>query len=127
MIRTKIENTRLHLREEKDGTGMLIINASQILYLDRIGKDFAKHYIRYMKKPPLVGSVRDNVVMRMMLKYRVKKITGRGRLRPYHVDHLGHHPGECLSFYVFRRQAQRARVWQDEGAHPHRHGTYVPL
>lgn len=73
MIRTKIENTRLHLREEKDGTGMLIINASQILYLDRIGKDFAKHYIRYMKKAPLVGSVRDNVVMRMMLKYRVSK------------------------------------------------------
>ncbi len=55
MIRTKIENTRLHLREEKDGTGMLIINASQILYLDRIGKDFAKHYIRYMKKAAPCG------------------------------------------------------------------------
>ena len=73
MKKVKIDNTRLHLREEKDGTGMLVINASQILYLDRVGKDFAKHYIQYMKKPPLVGSVKDNVVMRMMLKYRVKR------------------------------------------------------
>jgi radical SAM protein with 4Fe4S-binding SPASM domain len=73
MIKTRIDNTRLHLRKEKDGTGMLIINASQILYLDRIGTEFVKHYIQYSKKPPLVGSVRDNVVLRVMLKYRVKK------------------------------------------------------
>ena len=73
MIKTKIDNTRLHLREEADGTGLLIINASYILYLDKIGMDFVKHYIRYMRKKPLVGSVRSNVVMRMMLKYKVSK------------------------------------------------------
>ncbi|HTY91590.1 MAG TPA: radical SAM protein [Methanocella sp.] len=73
MIKTKIDDTRLHLREEADGTGLLIINASYILYLDRIGIDFVKHYLRYSKKKPLVGSVRDNVVWRMMLKYKVKK------------------------------------------------------
>ncbi|WP_254591269.1 radical SAM/SPASM domain-containing protein [Methanocella conradii] len=73
MIKTRIDNTRLHLREEADGTGMLIINASNILYLDKIGMDYVRHYIRYSRKKPLIGSVRDNVVWRMMLKYKVKK------------------------------------------------------
>ncbi len=58
---------------EADGTGMLIINASNILYLDRIGVDYVKRYIQYSKKKPLVGSVRDAVVLRMMLKYKVGK------------------------------------------------------
>jgi radical SAM protein with 4Fe4S-binding SPASM domain len=73
MIRAKIDNTRLHLRVEADGTGMLIINASHILYLDRIGVDYVKRYIQYSKKKPLVGSVKDAVVLRMMLKYKVSK------------------------------------------------------
>ncbi len=73
MIKTKIDNTRLHLREEADGTGMLVINASHILYLDRIGTDFVKNYIRYSRKKPLIGSVRDAVVLRTVLRYKVKK------------------------------------------------------
>lgn len=73
MIKTKIDNTRLHLRVENDGTGMLIINASHILYLDRVGVDYVKRYIQYSRKKPLVGSVRDAVVLRMMLKYKVGK------------------------------------------------------
>ncbi len=71
MKTAKINNTRLHLREEKDGTGLLVINASHVLYLDKIGTDFVKHYLRYSLKKPLVGSVRDNVVLRMMTKYKV--------------------------------------------------------
>ena len=50
MKTAKINNTRLHLREEKDGTGLLVINASHVLYLDRIGTDFVKHYLRYTGK-----------------------------------------------------------------------------
>jgi radical SAM protein with 4Fe4S-binding SPASM domain len=73
MIKAKIDNARLHLRVEADGTGMLIVNASNILYLDRVGVDFAKRYIQYSKKKPLVGSIRDAVVLRMMLKYKVSK------------------------------------------------------
>lgn len=73
MIRTRIGNTRLHLREEDDGSSMLVINASQILYLDKVGTDFVKYYIRYSQKPPLVGSVKGNVVLRIMMKYKVDK------------------------------------------------------
>jgi radical SAM protein with 4Fe4S-binding SPASM domain len=73
MKTAKINNTRLHLREEKDGTGLLVINASHVLYLDKIGTDFVKHYLRYTQKKPVVGSVRDNVVLRMMAKYKVSR------------------------------------------------------
>lgn len=73
MIRAKLGNTRFHLREEQDGSGMLVINASHILYLDPIGADFIKHYIKYSKKPPLMGSVKANTVLRIMAKYRVGK------------------------------------------------------
>lgn len=73
MIKAKIENTRLHLREEGDGSSMLVINASHVLYLDPVGTDYVKRYIRYSEKKPLVGSVRDNVVLRMMARYKVSK------------------------------------------------------
>jgi radical SAM protein with 4Fe4S-binding SPASM domain len=73
MIKARIDNTRLHLRVDADGTGMLIINASNILYLDRIGVEYVKSYIHYSKKKPLLGSVRDAAVWRMMLKYKVSK------------------------------------------------------
>ena len=73
MIKTKIGNTRLHLREETDGTGVLVINASHILYLDKIGTDFARYYIRYSERKPLVGSVRAAVIRRIRMKYKVSK------------------------------------------------------
>ncbi len=73
MIKTRIDNTRLHLREEADGTGMLVINASHVIYLDKIGVDYLKRYLRYTAKKPLLGGVRDNVVLRIMAKYKVKK------------------------------------------------------
>src|SRR5208337_2105211 len=73
MIKTKIDNTRLHLREEADGTGMLVINASNIIYLDRIGTDFVKYYIRYAKRKPIMGTVRSAVINRIRMKYKVSK------------------------------------------------------
>lgn len=75
MKNAQINDAKLHLREEKDGTGLLVINASRILYLDRTGTDFVRHYLRYSRQKPLVGSVRDNVVLRMRLKYKVNKKT----------------------------------------------------
>jgi radical SAM protein with 4Fe4S-binding SPASM domain len=73
MIKTKIGNTRLHLREEADGTGMLVINASHIIYLDRIGTDFVRYYIRYSERKPLMGNLRSAVIRRIRMKYKVGK------------------------------------------------------
>ncbi|CAJ37008.1 radical SAM/SPASM domain-containing protein [Methanocella arvoryzae] len=75
MKTAKINNAKLHLREESDGSGLLVINASRILYLDRIGSDYVKYYIHYNSHKPLVGSIRDNVVLRVMMKYKVGKKT----------------------------------------------------
>ena len=71
MRTAKINNSKLHLRVEKDGSGLLVVNASHVLYLDRTGVDFVKHYLGYNQKKPLVGSVKDNVVLRIMAKYKV--------------------------------------------------------
>lgn len=75
MKTAKINDTKLHLREESDGAGLLVINASRILHLDRTGTDYVKHYLHYSQHKPLVGSTRDNVVLRMRLKYKVSKKT----------------------------------------------------
>ncbi len=77
MKTARINDMKLHLREEKDGTGLLVINASQVLYLDRIGTDYVKNYLRYTTKKPLVGSVRENVVLRIMTKYKVSRKKAR--------------------------------------------------
>ena len=75
MKTAKINNAKLHLREESDGSGLLVINASRILYLDHIGSEYVRHYIHYSGHKPLVGSIRDNVVLRVMMKYKVSKKT----------------------------------------------------
>ncbi|HMK45264.1 MAG TPA: radical SAM protein [Methanocella sp.] len=75
MKNLKIDNIKLHLREEKDGSGLLVVNASRILYLDRIGADYVRHYMHYSRRKPVIGSVLDNVVLRMMMKYKVSRKT----------------------------------------------------
>ncbi len=127
MKTAKINNMRLHLREEKDGTGLLVINASHVLYLDKIGTDFVKHYLRYTRKKPLVGSVRDNVVLRMMTKYKVsRKKAGQDYDRL--MDSIwGIIAGNTCPFTTLRRQGQGARLRRAQGAAPHRPRAHVPL
>jgi len=52
---------------------MLVINASNIIYLDRIGTDFVRYYIRYNQRKPLMGTVRSAVIRRVRMKYKVSK------------------------------------------------------
>jgi radical SAM protein with 4Fe4S-binding SPASM domain len=73
MRHAKIGDTKLHLREEDDGTSILTINASYLLYLDPTGTDFIKYYMAYSEKPPLVGSVEDNTILHIMMKYKVSR------------------------------------------------------
>lgn len=73
MIEAKISDTKFHLRQEKNGTGMLVINASNVLYLDPVGTEFMKYYLQYSVKKPLIGNVRDNVLLRVMTHYKVDR------------------------------------------------------
>ncbi len=63
------EQYRLHLRIEKDGTGILIINASTVLHLNQTAAEFAYHFI---KKHDL-----DKAVSEIARRYQVDKEQAR--------------------------------------------------
>ncbi len=54
----KFQGLRLHLRFEKDGTGVLIINASRVLFLNRTATEFVDSFIRGESEEEAVTSVR---------------------------------------------------------------------
>ncbi len=56
---------RLHLRIEKDGTGLLVINASTVLHLNRTAAEFAYHIIKETDT--------DTVVEQVSHRYKVGK------------------------------------------------------
>lgn len=59
------EPLRLHLRLQKDGSGILIVNASTILQLNPTAAEFAYHLIK--------GSDSAEVVMEVSKRYRIQK------------------------------------------------------
>lgn len=59
------EQYRLHLRTEKDGSGILIVNASTVLHLNQTAVEYAYHLIRQTEK--------DKVVDLIAQRYRTDK------------------------------------------------------
>jgi hypothetical protein len=59
------EQYRLHLRIEKDGTGILIINASTVLHLNQTAVEFAYHLIKQTDE--------SSAVNRISRRYQVDK------------------------------------------------------
>jgi len=59
------EQYRLHLRTEKDGSGILIVNASTVLHLNQTAVEYAYHLIRQTEK--------DKVADQISQRYRVDK------------------------------------------------------
>jgi radical SAM protein with 4Fe4S-binding SPASM domain len=60
---------RLHLRLEKDGSGVLIINASRVLFLNRTATEYIKSFMR--------GESEDKTVKNMVKRYKVDAGTAR--------------------------------------------------
>jgi radical SAM protein with 4Fe4S-binding SPASM domain len=60
---------RLHLRLEKDGSGVLIINASRVLFLNRTAAEYIKSFMR--------GESEDETVRKIVKRYRVDVETVR--------------------------------------------------
>lgn len=48
---------RLHLRIEKDGTGLLVINASTVLHLNQTAVEYAYHYIEHTDTAAVIDVV----------------------------------------------------------------------
>ncbi|MFN2303777.1 MAG: PqqD family peptide modification chaperone, partial [Anaerolineales bacterium] len=55
---------RLHLRIEKDGSGILIINAATVLHLNQTAVEYAYHFIK--------GADVENVVAQVADRYKVE-------------------------------------------------------
>nr|BAL54008.1 hypothetical conserved protein [uncultured Chloroflexota bacterium] len=55
---------RVHLRLQQDGSGILVVNASLLLYLNQTAAEFAYHWIR--------GASFDEAIAQMSARYRVK-------------------------------------------------------
>ena len=53
------ETTRLHLRVEKDGSGLLIINAATVLHLNQTATEYAYHFIDGKTPPEAALSVSE--------------------------------------------------------------------
>lgn len=53
------EQYRLHLRIEKDGSGLLIINAATVLHLNQTAVEYAFHYIKGADIEQVVAQVAD--------------------------------------------------------------------
>jgi hypothetical protein len=51
------EQHRLHLRIEKDGTGLLVINASTVLHLNQTAVEYAFHLIKHTDTDAVVNEV----------------------------------------------------------------------
>ena len=58
---------RLHLRLEKDGSGILIVNAATVLHLNPTAAEYALHLVR--KTPP------EQAVRQMVSRYRIDHAT----------------------------------------------------
>lgn len=65
----KYRGLRLHLRFEKDGTAVLVINASRVLFLNRTAAEFVDSFIR--------GEKEEEAVRSMQKHYRVDAETAR--------------------------------------------------
>jgi radical SAM protein with 4Fe4S-binding SPASM domain len=65
----KYQGLRLHLRFEEDGTGILVINASRILFLNRTAAEYVYSFIH--------GQSEEEAVRRIRKRYRIDAETAR--------------------------------------------------
>lgn len=65
----KHHGLRLHLRFEEDGTGVLIINASRVLFLNRTAAEFVDSFIR--------GDSEEAAIRRIRRHYKIDAETAR--------------------------------------------------
>jgi len=63
------QGLRLHLRFEEDGSGLLIINASRVLFLNRTAAEYVDSFIK--------GESEEQAIRRIRRRYRVDAETAR--------------------------------------------------
>ncbi len=72
-------NYRFHLRLEKDGSGLLIVNAATVLHLNRTAAEFAYHLV--IQTPP------DQMARQISRRYKINPETARQEFQDF-VDRI---------------------------------------
>jgi radical SAM protein with 4Fe4S-binding SPASM domain len=54
--RTRIGDLKLHLRAESDGTGVLVVNASAVLFLDKVARSYFDSFMAEVESAAKAGS-----------------------------------------------------------------------
>ncbi len=85
---------RLHLRLERDGSGILIINVSRVLFLNRTAAEYVTSFIR--------GDSEEETVKKIVKRYRVDAETARKDYREilYVINTFVNTPDVCPVSYL---------------------------
>jgi radical SAM protein with 4Fe4S-binding SPASM domain len=105
------QGLRLHLRFEKDGTGVLVINASRVLFLNRTAAEFVHSFIRRESEEEAVRTIRR--------RYRIDAETARKDYRDtlFVVNTFAKTPDVCPVSYL---GVEKVEPFQKELSAPYR-------
>jgi hypothetical protein len=95
---------RLHLRLQKDGSGVLIVNAATVLHLNPSAAEFAFHMLK--------GTSPDDVAREFSRRYRINKNTARQDFSDFRdrIQTLIHTPDlDPVTFLDFERVAPHSQ------------------
>ncbi|MEM2702203.1 MAG: radical SAM protein [Candidatus Bathyarchaeia archaeon] len=111
-VRNEIHGTlRLHLRLEKDGSGVLIINASRVIFLNKTAAEYVALFLK--------GFDEDKVVRKMVSHYNIDEETVRKDYREvlYVINTFVNTPDVCPISYL---GVEKMEPFQRELSAPYR-------
>lgn len=94
------EPYRLHLRLQKDGSGLLVVNASTVLHLNPTAAEYAYHFIR--------GTAPEQAAREISGRYRIRRAQAQQDYRDFidRIETLIHTPDlDPVSYLDFERVA----------------------
>ena len=102
---------RLHLRLEKDGSGVLVINASRVVFLNKTATEIVHGFIR--------GWSEDQSVRQLLRRYKVDAVTAHKDYKEtlFAVNTFAMAPGVCPVSYL---NVQKIEPFQKELSAPYR-------
>jgi len=102
---------RLHLRLEDDGSGILIVNASRVLFLNKTATEYVASFIR--------GDSEEETIRRIVKRYNVDNETARSDYRKtlYIINTFVNTPDVCPVSYL---GVEKMEPFQKEMSAPYR-------
>lgn len=102
---------RLHLRLEKDGSGVLVINASRVVFLNKTATEIVHYFIR--------GQNEDQTLRSLLKRYKVDVETARKDIKEtlFAINSLAKSPDVCPVSYL---NVEKIEPFQRESSAPYR-------